>query len=238
MNYFIITGTSKGLGKELALLLLNKENNRVVGVSRSCTIQHKSYTHISLDLNDLTAVQEFSFPKYEDAKKITLINNAGIIGEIKHVGNINPKKIIDCYNINLIAPAILCNSFVSTYQKNKAEKLILNISSGAGKSPIDGWSTYCSSKAGLDMLSLVINEETKIKNNEIKVLSLSPGIIDTTMQTEIRAAKEVDFSSINKFIEYKKNEDLTAPVVTAKQVLQFIEQPSLSGNVLCSVRNL
>jgi len=236
MNYFFITGSSQGLGKSLTELLLQDSNNFVYGFARNQSINHANYIHTSIDLSNLTKVQEYEFPTLENPEKVILINNAGIVGDVNHIGNINNQKIIDCYNLNLIAPSVLTNNFVAKYIQ--PEKLVLNISSGAGRTPIDGWNTYCATKAGLDMFSQTINEEAKIANTNLTVLSLAPGIIDTGMQTQIRSSKKEGFSNIEKFIEYKQNGDLVAPEKTAQQVLRFINETELHQNVICSVRDL
>jgi benzil reductase ((S)-benzoin forming) len=238
MNYFFITGSSKGLGKSLTQLLLKDENNAVFGLARSSSIDHERYVHTTIDLSQLNDATSYNFPTIENAEKIVLVNNAGMVGDVKHIGKIDNQQIIDCYNLNLIAPAILMNNFISKYTDLSCEKLVLNISSGAGRTPIDGWNVYCSTKAGLDMFSQVLNEETKIDNSNIKVLSLAPGIIDTDMQVAIREAEQSAFSNIENFIAYKKDGDLTQPDVTAQQVLQFIETPEIATNILCSVRDL
>ena len=238
MNYFFITGSSKGLGKFLTQLLLQDENNTVYGIARSSSIDNDRYIHTTVDLSNLEEVKSYQFPTLNDADKIVLVNNAGMVGDVKHVGNIDTQQIIDCYNLNLITPAVLTNNFISKYTDVSCEKMVLNISSGAGRTPIDGWNVYCSTKAGMDMFSEVLNEEVKIDNSNIHVLSLAPGIIDTDMQVQIRAAEESSFSNIEKFIEYKKDGDLTQPNVTAQQVYQFIKNPEIATNVLCSVRDL
>lgn len=238
MNYYFITGSSKGLGKALTELLLNDKNNVVYGLSRSNSILHSNFTQVQIDLSKVEEVKQYQFPKLKDADKIVLVNNAGIVGDVKHVGNIDNQKIIDCYNLNLIAPAILSNNFVNTYKDSLCEKIIANISSGAGRHPIDGWNVYCSSKSGLDMFSQVFNEEINIDKANIKVLSLAPGIIDTSMQNEIRNSDVNEFSGLEKFIEYKANGDLVQPEDTAIKVLKFIENPKIAADVLCSVRDL
>ncbi|MDF1673674.1 MAG: SDR family NAD(P)-dependent oxidoreductase [Vicingaceae bacterium] len=236
MNYFFITGSSQGLGKSLTELLLEDTNNVVYGFSRNQTIEHSNFAHHSIDLSDLKQVQEYQFPTLKDNDKVVLVNNAGIVGEVGHIGSLDNQKIIDCYNLNLIAPSIITNNFISKYSEVK--KLIINISSGAGRTPIDGWNVYCATKAGLDMFSQVINEEATINNDDLSILSLAPGIIDTGMQTTIRSSKKEGFSNIERFIEYKENGDLASPSDTAKQVLRFIKESELQQNVICSVRDL
>ena len=238
MNYYFITGSSKGLGKALAELLLQNENNFVFGYARSSSIIHKRYYHKHVDFANLEAVQKIKFPKLKDAQKVVLINNAGVVGEIKHVGKLSNQKIMDCYTINLIVPTILANEFVKTYKNSGTEKLIVNISSGAAQSAIDGWSVYCATKAGLDMFSRVLQEESNIDKTNIKVLSIAPGIIDTEMQQQIRNSDASNFSNLNRFVEYKKNGDLASAEETAKKIIRFIDEPNLTKDVVCSVRDL
>jgi len=238
MNYFFITGSSKGLGKALTELLLEDSNNCVYGFARTEAIKHPNYIHTVIDLSDLNQVQKIQFPEIKNSDKIVLINNAGMVGDVKYVGNVDNKKLIDCYNLNLIAPVILTNMFIATYNNLSCDKMVLNISSGAGRTPIDGWNVYCSTKAGIDMFSQVLNEEAQINKTNIKVLSLAPGIIDTGMQVEIRKSNQNDFSNIERFIDYKSEGDLASPADTAKKVLRFIQEEELLGNVLCSVRDL
>lgn len=238
MNYYFITGSSKGLGKAVAELLLQSENNFVFGYARGSSIIHQRYYHKHVDFANLDAVQKIKFPELKDAEKIVLMNNAGIVGEIKHVGNLTNQKLLDCYTINLIVPTIFANEFVKTYKKSAAEKLVVNISSGAAQSAIDGWNVYCATKAGLDMFSKVLQEESNIDKTNFRVLSIAPGIIDTEMQQQIRSADTSNFSNINRFVDYKKNGDLASAQETAKKILRFINEPNLSQSVVCSVRDL
>jgi benzil reductase ((S)-benzoin forming) len=238
MNYYFITGSSKGLGKAIAELLLQAENNFVFGYARSSSIIHQRYYHKHVDFANIEAVQKIKFPELKDAKKVVLINNAGVVGEIKHVGKLSNQKIMDCYTINLIVPTILANEFVKTYQNTTLEKLVLNISSGASQSAIDGWNVYCATKAGLDMFSRVLQEESNIDKTNFKVLSIAPGIVDTEMQQQIRNSDTSNFSNLNRFVEYKKNGDLASAEETAKKILRFIIEPNLAKDVVCSVREL
>ena len=52
MNYYYITGTSSGLGKALAEIILEKPENAVFGICRKQNIEHPNYHHFSVDLNE------------------------------------------------------------------------------------------------------------------------------------------------------------------------------------------
>ncbi len=238
MNYFYITGSSRGLGKALAELLL-EHNNKVVGMARTQTIEHPNYTHVMLDLSKAEQVEAFTFPQHNDAAKIVLINNAGAIGDIKRVGGLEADTIINNYTINLVSPSLLCNSFIGAYEGVACEKVIVNVSSGAGKHPIDAWSTYCASKAGLDLFSRVADAEQNINTaHPVKVLSVAPGVVDTKMQAEIRASDEAEFSRHAEFIDYKNSGNLATPKLVAEKYFHILCNLQDYSETLYSVRDI
>lgn len=221
MKAFIITGTSSGLGNALCNLLLEDENNCILGISRTQNIDHPNYTHLALDLNDIADIESIEYPDWENATQITLIHNAGWIGPIQKIGNQELGSIAASYIINLVAPAVLSNHFIAKFQSHRAQKVILSISSGAAHHPIAGWNTYCSSKAGLDMLSKCINEEHK----GIISLSIAPGKVDTPMQNDIRFADENEFPRLQEFQTYHKKGELSNPKEIALKYKKVLYNP-------------
>jgi benzil reductase ((S)-benzoin forming) len=240
MNYYYLTGTSRGLGKALAEHLLQiAPDNLVIGISRTQVISHKNYTHFSLDLGDPSQVKDFHFPPHHDAKRLVLINNAGIVGLIKPAGKLQAEAIIRNYTTNLVSPTILINSFIEAYRGWNSPKLIINISSGAGKNPIDGWGPYCASKAGIDMFSRVVDEEQKLNQDfPFRIMSVAPGVIDTQMQEDIRNAAPEDFSRLSHFINYKIEDQLAHPDIVARKYAHILMHPEKFPEVLFSVKDI
>ena len=240
MIYYFITGSSKGIGKAIAEAALQIENTVVYGISRNISIEHERYHHQPADLSDITALRNNLhkfFPVLENPEKIVLINNAGVLGEVAYIGSQTNDNFEFVFNVNVIAPAILMNTFISAYHDFTCAKVILNISSGAGQRPVDGWSAYCASKAALDMLSLTCQKEQDILKSGIKVYSLSPGVVDTHMQEQIRQVNQEQFSELNKFLDLKKDGSLQTPEQVSKKILQLIANPTFHSVVL-SVRDL
>jgi len=217
----------------------------VIGISRQRTIEHANYNHFFLDLTDANAVADFKFELRANAKKIHLINNAGALGFIKPIGKISADMIIKNYTLNLIAPCILTNAFIDCYNTVDAEKVIVNISSGAGKNPIDGWAVYCASKAGIDMFSRVVDLEQKIRKEHaqenihkgFKIFSIAPGVVNTNMQDEIRGAALEDFSRVQDFIAYKKDNKLADPEYIAKKYVKVLSNTNSIKEVLTSIKD-
>lgn len=239
MNYYFITGTSRGIGKALSDLLLQDKNNFVYGISRTEKILHSNYRHFAIDLNSLSSVEQFEFPEFKDADSIALVNNSAYASEVVHFGKRTPENIIGSYNVNIIAPSILINNFLKKYQTLPCKRVILNISSGAAKRAIESWSTYCASKSALAMLSEVIDKEQKLKfsENPVYIFSVGPGIVDTEMQTSLRKVSPENFSLVNQFIEYKEKNQLANPADVAVKLAQVIHFPEKFENVLFSVND-
>jgi len=240
MHYYFITGTSKGIGKAIAEAALEDDNTFVYGISRNVSIEHKQYHHQHVDLSDITALrnnQHKLFPVLENPEKIVLINNAGVLGEVAYLGSQTTDNFEFVFDVNVIAPAMLMNTFISAYHEHNCPKTIVNISSGAGQRPVDGWSAYCASKAALDMISLTCQKEQDILQSGIKVYALSPGVVDTAMQAQIREVEEEQFSDLEKFIGLKENGDLQTPEQVSKKILGFVNNP-IPNQVIVSVRDL
>lgn len=240
MKHYFITGTSRGIGKSLAEILLKDENNKVSGISRTNTIKHKNYYHITTDLSNLDDTESFFFKEIENAEEIVLINNSGVISEIKRIGKLKNKDIVNDYNVNIISPSILINNFIKRYQKLNNKRTILNVSSGAGRHTIDAWSVYCASKSALDMYSENIKLEQSFfpEKNRIKIFSVAPGVIDTKMQDQIRETDIKEFSELEKFVSLKKKNELASPEETANLLLQIINNSDNYNEVILDVRSL
>ncbi|WP_022822506.1 SDR family NAD(P)-dependent oxidoreductase [Hymenobacter norwichensis] len=233
MHYYIITGASRGLGKALAEEALKQPDTSVLGVSRHATITHERYQHQPLDLSDMLAVQNNLyklFPARPDATSLTLINNAGVLGEIGYVGELPNEHFEFVFDVNVVAPAMLMNTFLSAYgSQTSIPRTILNISSGAAQRPIDGWGAYGASKAALDALTRTAQKEQDLRSSGIRLRSLSPGVVDTAMQEHIRTADEQDFSEATRFSGLYSEGQLAQPEVTAGKILAWLHRPTTNG---------
>ena len=237
MRYYYITGTSRGIGKAVAEALLEDENNQVLGISRNHTLQHRNYTPLYLDLNDLESVREFQFGEHRDAEKIVLVNNAGILGHVTQVGRMYHDKIIQSYHVNLVSPSILINTFIGQYQDRDIEKMVLNTSSGAARHTIPSWSTYCSTKSGIEMFLRVIEDEQKDFEYPFKIYSVAPGVVDTEMQDEIREVEPENFRELSRFVQLKKEGKLVDPKAVGKKFADIMEHPGNYPKTLMDLRD-
>lgn len=114
-----------------------------------------------------------------------LVNNAGVIDPIAAMAEGDPEAWGALIDINLKGVYHGMRAALPV-MAGAAGGTILTIGSGAAHRPLEGWSAYCTSKAGALMLTRAADEEYRDKG--IRALSLSPGTVATEMQRTIKAS--------------------------------------------------
>ena len=150
----LITGTSQGIGKAIALLFL-ENGHEVIGIDRNdSSIKHPSYLHLILDVRDIENI-----PEMDDIQ--ILINNAGTQNE-------------DDIEINLRSLIRLTEKY--GIQKNI--KSILNIGSASGHTGSE-FPEYCASKGGV--IAYTKNVAQRVAEYGATCNSLDPGGVLTPL---------------------------------------------------------
>ncbi|MCS7464937.1 SDR family NAD(P)-dependent oxidoreductase [Paenibacillus doosanensis] len=236
MKYFIITGTSRGIGLALIRQLL-ASGHTVLGISRSpARSEHGDgrgvFYGFEYDLSrweGLEALMDrmlacIDFPR---AQMVCLINNAAVIAPLSRMGECSAEAIAHNMQVNLLAPMILTSSFMERTRSSKADRRILNISSASVKHLISGMSCYTAAKAGLDTFARSVGLEQG--DDGVRIASVWPGIIDTALQEEARGADTVRFPSAAMFSSFKDKGMLSTPDDTASKLISLLMSESF-GN--------
>lgn len=245
MHHYLLTGTSRGLGRALAVHLLEAPDATVLGVARQpATLEHPRYQHFTLDLADAAAL-EAALPAllqpFADAASFTLINNAALLGDIGYVGagQLPTDHFARVFAVNAVAPARLMDAFLAAYTDQGIPLTVLNISSGAAQRPIDGWAAYCASKAALEMLTrTAAAEQVLLGHDHVRLHALSPGMIDTPMQAQIRAAGADAFSQVERFREIHARGELADADEVTRRIGAFLRRSVRHSDVVVNIRDL
>jgi benzil reductase ((S)-benzoin forming) len=205
MNNILITGTSSGLGLELAKQLSVKYN--VFGISRSRT-ELNIYQAIC-DLSKIENIESTLDRLLFDANIDTVIFNASALGELKIAQKINYSELKYLFDLNFFSIKIILDYLL----KNQKLKRVITISSGASIKPYYGWFSYCTTKAALNHLISCY----AIENKDIKFISLAPGHIKSKMQDYISTIDSREIPSVKKFQETYDN--MPSPKNVAAKIL-------------------
>jgi 3-oxoacyl-[acyl-carrier protein] reductase len=191
----IVTGASRGIGAaaaaELAkagasLMLAARDAGQLDAVAQSITRDGGTVATIACDVSDWTSVQRLAEETRRRFGKIdALINNAGVIEPIAAVAESDPSAWARNIQINLVGAYHAIRAVVPIMIAARGGTVV-NVSSGAAHNPLEGWSAYCSAKAGLAMLTRAVAQEHAAQG--IRVFGFQPGTTDTDMQVVIRAS--------------------------------------------------
>ncbi len=193
----LVTGASRGLGAAMVRELL-AHGHRVVLTARnegelaravdSLRAAHGERVNwIAADLSSpaaalaLVAQVEQRFGALDG-----LINNAGI-GAWKPLVEWSPQQVIDCVNLNLLAPMLLAQAVLPGMLERR-RGMIVNIASDLARRPLANMTPYVASKFGLLGFSGSLLRE--VKAHGIKVSAVLPGIIDTAFNGAREGSKE------------------------------------------------
>lgn len=231
-----ITGTSRGLGNTLAIELLSK-GAKVIGIGRNSSIVHLNYHHVFADLSRIEQIKSLNISFEDSSENLILINNAAQLGKVVPFQKLSEEEVIETTHLNFLAPLLLIKKFLNLQCNDSVGKYVINIGTGAANQPIDGWSLYCSTKAGLAMFSKVVHLEDSLDRAACKIVDLAPGILDTDMQKEIRNAKQSDFSNVEKFVNYKEANALQSAKLTADVIIRNFDSLFNNNSPSESIRN-
>jgi 3-oxoacyl-[acyl-carrier protein] reductase len=191
----LVTGASRGLGGGVAralashgaaVMLLARDGAAADAVARDIVASGGRAEARACDVADYAKVAHAVAATRQRLGGLDiLVNNAGVIEPIGEIATSDPTAWASSIQINLVGAYNVVRATLEGMLK-AGGGTIVNVSSGAAHRPLEGWSAYCSGKAGLAMMTSAIALETAERG--IRIFGFSPGTIDTDMQVKIRAS--------------------------------------------------
>jgi NADP-dependent 3-hydroxy acid dehydrogenase YdfG len=215
----LITGASRGIGFELAKILL-KKGDTVILASRSIENSKNldelkkisdSFFAINCDVSKSDEIDRlYNFTKENVGSIDILVNNAGR-GIYAPVGTETAQSIKEIIDLNVFGLIYLTNKFAKDMVENKGT--IVNIASVAGRKGFAGLSTYCATKWAVVGFSESIRDELCSKG--VRVITIEPGLVDTEWGENLPEA----------FIKYKESVDMLKPEDIANLIDYALDAP-------------
>ncbi len=209
-NLAVVTGGGTGLGRSLAQQLASRGmevlvvGRRAAPLQETCEAAPQQITAVAADV---------SSPQGRDAVVAAvgerpvhcLIHNAGVLTPIGPLAGVTEQDWSYALSVNVHGPLFLTQALLSRLPGGR----VLHMSSGAAHNGYPGWGAYCVSKAALHMLYQVLREELRDRN--IAVGSLRPGVVDTPMQGLIREQTPDRFPAVERFVQLHESGQLEDP---------------------------
>lgn len=186
----LVTGASRGIGEAAARRLHAAGANVALAARSSDDIARiagelgERALAVACDVADHEAVERAVAATAARFGAIDiLVNNAGAMDPIARIEDADPAGWGAAIDVN-VKGVFHCTRAVLAGMRARGGGTIINISSGAATSPLEGWSHYSSSKAAALMLTRCIHAEEA--GHGIRAVGLSPGTVATDMQRLIR----------------------------------------------------
>ena len=225
----LITGASRGIGREIAKSLSQKGYQIIANYNKSVEQAQKlREENINIDIykadvsnrEEVHKMVQYIINKYH--KIDILINNAGI-SESKVFTDVTDQDWNNMINNNLYSAFCTTQEVLNEMIKRK-EGCIINISSIWGIVGSSCETIYSITKAGIDAMTKSLAKELGPSN--IRVNSIAPGIIDTDMNKNLN---EIELKQIKEEIPLQK---IGATKDIEKCIEWLIEDEYTTGQII------
>ncbi len=199
----IVTGAGRGIGRATALALAEagaavvlaaRSEAEITSVTDEIKENGGKSLAIPTDVSDMAQVDHLLVLTLRAFGGIDiLVNNAAVVRPLGKVWETSPVAWQTLIAINVVGP-YLCARAVLPHMLDKGRGHIINISSGAAESNLEGAAAYNASKAALERFSGTLAVE--VENSDIVVTVFRPGIVDTAMQKSMRKTPDRVFPRV------------------------------------------
>jgi 3-oxoacyl-[acyl-carrier protein] reductase len=203
----LVTGASRGIGLAIAqklsacgvsVLLAARSEDVIKQHTEEIIQQGGQAVSVRCDVASYADVQNAVDLTVDAFGRLDIVvNNAGIIDPIERLGATDPDDWSCAVDINLKGVYHGLRAAIPVMEAQRSG-VIINLSSGAADSALEGWSHYCASKAAVKKLTECAHQE--VGDRDVRVVGLSPGTVATDMMAKIKASgvnpvSQLDWSS-------------------------------------------
>lgn len=202
-NVFIITGTSKGIGRYLAEYYLEK-GKLVAGCSRgNSDINNGNYTHFNLDVSDENSVVKMIRNVSKDFGKVdVLINNAGI-ASMNHFIMTPISTVEKIFKTNVLGTFIFARECSKIMMKQRYGKIV-NFATIATPLRLEGEIAYASSKSSVETMTEIMAKELAPFNITCNAVGPTPVYTDLVKNVpKTKMDSLIKRQAIQRFGEFK-----------------------------------
>ena len=217
-RHAVVTGGAGGLGRGIARALIEAGasvelwDQDASSLTQALAELGRRASQRQLDIRDVNAVEAAADAALSSHGRIDiLINNAGVLGEVKPIWETTPENFQRVLQVNLFGAYLVTRAVVGRMLRQEPRRSpdghplrghVVNIASIQGKEGMAMAAAYSASKAGLIALTKSVAKETAREG--IIVTAVTPAAAETAMAREISAERRADILSripMGRFVE-------------------------------------
>jgi NAD(P)-dependent dehydrogenase (short-subunit alcohol dehydrogenase family) len=215
-----VSGAGKGIGAEVVRLMDQAGAKVFAGVHGADTAEPlpPGVVTVALDVTRPADVEAAHDVVTRNGGRLdALINNAGTISTIAPLATLPASALTQAFEVNVVGAHRLTLALLPLLKASKGK--IVNAGTGAATTPMEGWTAYCASKAGLQMLTRMMALE--LAPDHIRAFFLGIPPTDTAMQDRIRV------SGLNAISQIPKEK--LVPIAVPASCLAWLCGPGSDG---------
>jgi NAD(P)-dependent dehydrogenase (short-subunit alcohol dehydrogenase family) len=225
----LVTGASRGIGRAAAMALAAEGAHvilvaRTVGGLEEADDEIRSAggaaTLVPLDVKDFPALDRLGATIFERWGRLdALFGNAGVLGTLTPLAQLNPKTFAECLDVNVTANWRLIRSMDPLLRRSDAGRALF-MTSGVARNYRAYWGGYAMSKAALEAIVLTYADECS--GTSVAANLLNPGPLRTRMRQKAMPGEDP--------------ESLDPPEAVAPLILELLSPACTRNGALVSFR--
>ncbi|HVA05879.1 MAG TPA: SDR family oxidoreductase [Acidimicrobiales bacterium] len=185
-NVAIVTGGSRGIGRQLAIDLAREGAHVVLAARDEANLNVAveairnaggSAEALKCDVADPVQVQHLVDGTESERKRIDILVTCAAIAPPANVADCNVESLADVVRVNLLGTMWCCRSVLPTMRRQQRGEIV-TFSSHAAHLPLPGAAAYSGSKAGVAAFTEALHAE--VRSEGIHVFTMYPGVVPDT----------------------------------------------------------
>ena len=229
--YCVITGASRGIGRELAILFAKSKYDLLLTCKTNIDILNDLKSQLEKEYNTKVKIKKGHLDEndFNDIDDLAIVINNASIADYNLLQDVNIDRYNEIIDSNLTDTFLTCKYSIPLFLKNK-NGLIVNISSIWGEEGASTEVLYSMTKGGIISFTKALSKELSLSN--IDCICFKLGFVDTDMNKYLSEEEK------QEFIKDMKDRSLIDKRVVAEKMVSAIMNKKYTTGEIIDIENV